>query len=230
MKNITKHIIASGGGGFGSNKNDLALERHILKLTDKAQPNICFLPQASKEDSSYIVRFYETFLQLGAIPSHVSLFGSVSNAWKEQLLNQDIIYVGGGNTKSMIALWQAWKVDETLQQAYEKGVILCGVSAGAICWFKEGVTDSTKPLGVVTGLGILPGSLCPHFDTEKKRPQAYQNYMKNNLITPGIALEDNTSAHFVDGRLFTILTTNKRKKSYTVTMDKQRPLSTTLIR
>jgi len=103
------------------------------------------------------------------VPSWTSLFGIVKPGWREHLLAQDIIYVGGGNTRSMICLWREWGADEVLREAYEAGILLCGVSAGAICWFEQGVTDSVWPLGVLPCLGLLPGSCCPHYDSEAER-------------------------------------------------------------
>ena len=140
-----KQIIAIGGGGFGHYASTL-LNQYILKQAGKPSPKICFLPQASAESKDYIVNFYETFSRLGAQPSWISLFGRVEPSWEEHLLSQDIIYVGGGNTRSMLALWREWGIDAVLREAYERGIILSGTSAGAICWFEQGITDSGPAL------------------------------------------------------------------------------------
>src|SRR3990167_9390760 len=161
-----KQIIAIGGGGFGRAERDLKIEKYLLSQTKKTCPKICFLPQASHESEEYIVKFFETFIQLQAEPSYISLFGRVKASWKQHLLNQEVIYVGGGNTKSMLALWRAWNLDDVLLEAYHQGTILSGVSAGAICWFEQGITDSVWPLGTIEGLGLIEGSVCPHFDSE----------------------------------------------------------------
>lgn len=194
-----KQIIAIGGGGFTAPNSNLKIEKYLIAQTNKSNPRICFLPQASNEAPDYIVKFFETFTKLGTTPSWVSLFGRVESTWKQHLLNQDIIYVGGGNTKSMMALWQCWELDEVLRQAYNKGIILSGISAGAICWFEEGITDSVWPLGTVKGLGLVKGSVCPHFDTEVERQSIYRAKVNEGAIPPGIALEDNTAAHYIDG-------------------------------
>jgi len=129
-----KQIIAIGGGGFTDPSTEFKIEKYLLAQTGKTNPKICFLPQASNEAQGYVTKYYETFLALGAQPTWVSLFGRVEDSFREKLINADIIYVGGGNTKSMLALWQCWGVDQLLKQAYEKGTVLCGISAGAICW------------------------------------------------------------------------------------------------
>lgn len=220
-----KQIIVSGGGGFTRYDSTFSLEKYILAQTQNTQPKICFLPQASNEDAKYVTRFFETFLALGAQPSWVSLFGRVSDSWKEKILDADVVYVGGGNTKSMIALWKAWGVDEILREAYHKGVIMCGVSAGMICWFEQGITDSVWPLGVVDGLGFLQGSCCPHFDTEVERQDVYARNIASGKIQPGIALEDDVAAHYVDGELHKIIATMSGKKAFAITAQGQKELA-----
>ena len=125
-------IIASGGGGFGRTLETLPQERYILEQCGAERPKVAFLPQASCEDGGYVASFYEAFTRLGAEPTTVSLFGVVKPEWQERLLSQDVIYVGGGNTRSMLALWREWGVDQVLRQAWENGTILAGVSAGVI--------------------------------------------------------------------------------------------------
>lgn len=224
-----KQILAIGGGAFSAANSNLKLEKYLLKLTKKKNPKICFLPQASNESNEYILKFYQTFLQLGAEPSWCSLFGRVENTWKQHLLSQDIIYVGGGNTKSMMALWQAWEMDNVLKHAYEEGIILTGVSAGGICWFEEGITDSVWPLGIVQGLGILKGSFCPHFDSEVERPPVYRDKVKQLEIQPGIALEDGVAAHFIDGQLAHMLTGIEGKKAFRINVNDEVNIRTTLL-
>lgn len=220
-----KQIIVSGGGGFTRRGSPCALEKYILAQTKKEHPKICFLPQASNEDAKYVVKFFETFLALGAHPAWVSLFGSVQDSWREKILNADVVYVGGGNTKSMIALWKAWGVDTVLREAYNKGVVMAGVSAGMICWFEQGITDSVWPLGVVEGLGFLQGSCCPHFDTEVERQEVYKKNVASGKAMPGIALEDDVAAHYVDGELHKIIATAPNKKAFSITLQGQKELA-----
>ncbi len=224
-----KQIISIGGGGFSHNKSDLKLEKYILSQVQSSTPKICFLPQASREAQDYVVKFFDTFQSLGSIPSWVSLFGRVEDTWKEKLLNQDIIYVGGGNTKSMLALWKEWEVDVVLKEAYQKGILLAGVSAGAICWFEECVTDSVWPLGAIKGLGFLSGSCCPHFDTEPERAPAYREKVRQGEIVPGLALDDFTAAHFVDEQLKKVVTSSENSHAYWIGIDQDRPVDCILI-
>lgn len=223
---MKKQIIVSGGGGFMRRDSQHALERYIIAQAQKENPRICFLPQASNEDVGYVLKFTETFHRLGARPEWVSLFGRVEDAWKQKLRDADIIYVGGGNTKSMIALWKAWGVDELLREAYHKGTVMAGVSAGMICWFEQGITDSVWPLGVVEGLGFLKGSCCPHFDSEAERQDAYMSRVKSGEVVPGIALEDDAAAHYVDGELHAIVTIKPHKKAFKVTQEGLQELPT----
>ncbi|KTC65760.1 Peptidase E [Legionella adelaidensis] len=216
-----KQIIAIGGGGFGGQSVNLAIEKYLLLQTRKKNPSVGFLPQASNEAPEYIVRFYDTFLNLGARPFWISFFGKVEASWEERLLNADLIYVGGGNTRSMLALWKEWGVDRVLLQAYNQGTVLAGVSAGAICWFEQGITDSVWPLGMINGLGFLSGSVCPHFDSELERSPVYREKIKKNEILPGIALEDYTAAHYKNGQLFQVIKSEAHKKAWLLARDKE---------
>lgn len=217
-----QQIIAIGGGTFGgiefgaTQTENTKMERYLIEQTQQQNPKVCFLPQASVEDKSYVVRFYETFSWLGAKPSWISLFGRVEKTWKEKLLAQDLIFVGGGNTRSMLALWREWGLDQVLKEAYQQGTVLAGVSAGAICWFEECITDSVWPLGALKGLGFLKGSCCPHYDSEPERRPTFLSKVKAGEVIPGIALEDNTGAHYVAGTLKTVVSTKENKKAYLV--------------
>lgn len=227
-----RQIIAIGGGGFKrSSSDDRAADmgHYLLAQTGKKNPKVCFLAQASNESKEYTVWFYRTFSALGAKPSDISLFGRVEPQWKQQLLEQDLIYVGGGNTRSMLALWREWGVDVVLRQAYEKGIVLAGVSAGAICWFEQCVTDSVWPLGALNGLGILSGSCCPHYDSEPERRPAYIGFTKKGTVSAGIALEDDTAAHYVDGVLKNVVTTKAGKKAFTVANGIEQALNTIFV-
>lgn len=225
---MNKHIFIMGGGGF-TRDSSLKLEKYLLSLSSKQNPKIALLPQASSESREYIVKFYDSFLSLGAVPSWVSLFGSVKPEWKELLLQQDIIYVGGGNTRSMLALWREWGVDEVLRQAYEKGIILAGLSAGMICWFEKGITDSVKPLGVVSGLGFLSGTGCPHYDTEPERQDVFKQAVATGQVPSGYALYDDTGVHFVDGVLHKAVKTKTGKKVKFIDVDSERTIETYLL-
>lgn len=209
---MAQHIIAIGGGGL----EDTIMLQYVLDLSGKERPKICFLPQASAEDKGYVAGFYDIFTKLGAEPSWQSLYGSVPQNWQEHILAQDIIYVGGGNTKSMLALWRDWGMDKVLKQALGNGTILSGVSAGAICWFEECVTDSLMPLASIKGLGWLKGSACPHYDGEADRRPTVQRMIKEGEIIAGLALDNNSAAHYIDGEFHKIITTRKEAQAYLV--------------
>ena len=221
-----KQIIAIGGARAydGASPHKRLMERYILAQTKKEHPKICFLLQASCEDKGYLLKLYDIFLKLGAQPTSISLFGSVDNSLEQKILENDIIYVGGGNTRSMIALWKEWNIDKILLKAYEQGIVLAGISAGAICWFEQCITDSVSPLGVLQGLQFLKGSCCPHYDSEKERRPAFQNYLKQGRIMPGIALEDDVAAHFINGSLHKVISTRLSGKGYAVSAENEEVL------
>jgi len=148
----------------------------------------------------YITKFYEAFGER-AQATHLGLFGRPRPDMAAVLTGQDIIYVGGGNTANMLAVWRVHGVDRMLREAWEHGVILTGVSAGMICWFEAGVTDSFGPLAALRdGLGFLPGSACPHYDGEKDRRPTYHGLVRARFPA-GYAADDGAALHFVDTRL-----------------------------
>tara|TARA_X000001036_G_scaffold96508_1_gene89283 strand:+ start:523 stop:1218 length:696 start_codon:yes stop_codon:yes gene_type:complete len=198
---MNKQIIAIGGGGFGRNPNHRLIENYILKQSDKETPNILFIPTASAEDKSYIVNFYACFSKLNCRPRHINLFERTPRL--EGLFNKaDIIYVGGGNTKSMLAVWREWKIDKLLLKAYKQGTILSGVSAGAICWFDKGVTDSwASNLNLLDCLGFLEGNCCPHYNSEKDRRPSVQNFIEKRKLESIYAIDDGAAVHFINGEV-----------------------------
>ena len=200
-----KHIIAIGGGGFGRNPKHNKIEKYILEQTGKETPNILFLPTASAEDKNYIVNFYTCFSRLNCEPNHITLFERTPRL--DGIINKaDVIYVGGGNTKSMLAVWRGWKIDKLLLKAYNKGKILCGVSAGAICWFEQGITDSwASNLNVMGCLGFLPGMCCPHYQEELDRRPSVHEFIKKEESIPGYAVDGGAAVHFKEGDYFASL-------------------------
>src|SRR5690606_24677021 len=133
-----RQIIAMGGGGFSMEPDNTLLDEYILCQSKAKKPNICFIPTASGDSDGYIQRFYNFFEKKECKPFHLSLFKGHTDRIEEFILSHDIIYVGGGNTRNMLVLWREWGVDKFLRKAYENGVLLCGISAGSICWFEEG--------------------------------------------------------------------------------------------
>ncbi len=196
------HIIAIGGGGFGRNPNHRKIEKYILELTGKGKPNVVFFPTASAENQAYIIQFYKCFTKMSCEPSHVTFFQRTPRL--DSIINKaDVIYVGGGNTKSMLAVWQEWKLDKLLLKAYNNGKILCGVSAGAICWFEQGITDSwASNLNVMDCLGFLPEMACPHYQEEKDRRPDVHKMLKQGKCGPGWAIDGGAAIHFKNGKYY----------------------------
>jgi dipeptidase E len=175
---------------------DSALSDFVLGLAGRARPRMCYLPTAGAERDQAIVSFFETFASR-AEPSVLRLFGVPRAGIREFLLDQDVIWVSGGNTANLLAIWRVHGVDEALREAWQAGAVLAGWSAGAICWFEAGVTDSFGPelARLDDGLGFLRGSFCPHYDSEAERRGTYQRLVAEGLPA-GYAAEDGVALHF----------------------------------
>src|SRR5262244_2158486 len=214
MSDRQRQIIAIGGGGFYRDPENLGLERYILEQTSSAGKRVAFVPTASAEPDSYLVSFYTVFLRLGCRPSHLSFFKRTPDL-RNYLLSQDVIFVGGGNTKSMLVVWREWGVPEILREAWESGIVLTGVSAGAICWFEQGVTDSwAGELLPLDCLGFLPGSCCPHYDGEAERRPSYHRLLLGRSILPGIAIDDGVGVHFLGTAPHRVVTPREKASAY----------------
>jgi len=208
-------IIALGGGGFSMEPDNLALDEYIIRQSGQLRARVCFLAQASGESLDYTVRFYRAFSRLGCQPTHLSLFACPPQDAAALLLAQDVIYVGGGNTKSMLALWQAWGLPAILRQACAQGTVLAGISAGANCWFEQSITDSAAPqLDVMPGLGFLPGSFCPHYDGEAERRPTFHRLLAEGRVQPGYAADDGAAFHFIDGALHQVASSRAAAHGY----------------
>ncbi|MFY0742352.1 Type 1 glutamine amidotransferase-like domain-containing protein [Solibacillus silvestris] len=216
-----RQIIAMGGGGFSMEPDNPLLDRYILKEAKTANPKICFLPTASGDSEQYISRFYSFFNDQNCDPSHLSLFNPPSRDLESFVLEKDILYVGGGNTKNLLALWKEWGLDSILRKAWEEGVILAGLSAGAICWFEQGVTDSYGDgLEPINCLGFLKGSNCPHYDGETERRPAYHKLLETNKLHSGIALDDGVAIHYKEKEIHKIVSSRPNAKAYSVSLEK----------
>ena len=227
-------IVAMGGGGFSMEPENPLLDRYILQLTGKEQPAVLFLGTASGDAHEYIDKFYAAFGALHCTPTHLSLFQPSTADPRSLLLGQDAIYVGGGNTKSMLALWREWGLDVMLREAWEQGVVLAGLSAGSICWFEEGTTDSIPgPLTRLACLGFLAGSNCPHYDGEAARRPTYQRMIAAGEMAPGYATDDGVGLHFSGTCLERIVSSRPRAQAYRVERvgdaAEETPLATTYL-
>jgi dipeptidase E len=181
------------------------LDEYVLSLTDAPRPRVCFLPTASGDADHYVVRFYRRFSPT-CEASHLSLFrrdqgtGGVEDDFATHLLAQDLIYVGGGNVVSMLGAWRAHGLDAILRKAWRRGVVLCGPSAGSLCWFAEALSAFHGAPRPVQGLGLLPYSNCVHYDAEPARREEYHRFVGDGM-RPGFAVEDGVALHFRATRL-----------------------------
>ena len=204
--NVTQaepQIIALGGFSEG---HTLALDAWVLGRARRPHgphgegPRVAFVPTASGDAQSYVERFYPAFTKLGAVPAHLPLFRRTPEL-RSFVLEQDVIYVGGGSTRSMLAVWREWGLPELLREAWQGGTVLAGISAGAICWFEQGVTDSSADsLEPIDCLGLLTGSCCPHYDGEAERRPSYHAMLAEGRIRAGIAIDNEAAVHFVGDR------------------------------
>ena len=212
----SKNIVAIGGGGFGRSLGSLEIEKYIISLISKKRPKICFIPTASGDNSLYKLNFYRAFSKLDCITSHIDFFSRTENL-EEKVLTQDIIYVGGGNTKSMLAVWKEWNLHNILQSAYEKGIVMSGVSAGAICWFDKGITDSfAKKLSIIDCLGIIKDVACPHFDEEQEREPYVYDVINKEIIKACICIEGGCALHIKNELEYSSVDFDNGKKCYRV--------------
>jgi peptidase E len=197
MSDERRHIVAFGGGGFSMESGNPLLDDYVLSLAPSARPRVCFLPSASGDADHYIVRFYRAFPASRCEPSHISLFRREQGAadFRAHLLSQDVIYVGGGSVLSLLGVWRAHGIDEILHEAWEAGIVLCGLSAGSLCWFAESVTGFHGAPQRVEGLGILPWSNTVHYEPDGERREAYRRFLLAGM-RPGYAAEDGTALHF----------------------------------
>lgn len=211
-------IVAMGGGGFSQTPDDLRLDAHILAMAARARPQVCFLPTASGDAEGYIDRFISAMTSLDARPSVLRLFKRNITDLRTFALSQDLIYVGGGNTANMLAVWRAHGLDTILRDAYQAGVLLCGLSAGMICWFEQSLTDSYGGLAALPdGLGLLPGSACPHFSDAPGRRNAFEEAVAAGSLQPGVACDNGAAVVYRDGQIEQVVVDRPEASAYTVT-------------
>lgn len=222
-----RQIIAMGGGGFSMEPENPLLDQYILAQANKIRPKICFVPTASGDADSYIEKFYDFFSQQECEPSHLSLFKPPTRDLERFVLEQDIIYVGGGNTKNLLVLWKEWGLDRILKKAWEQGIVLAGLSAGSICWYEEGVTDSYgDKLEPLQALGFLKGSHCPHYDGEAERRPSYRQFVDQGTLGTGVAADDGAAIHYIDEQIKYVVSSRPQAKAYRVSKDGEEELAT----
>ena len=209
-----RQIVALGGGGFTEEPDNPALDDYVLAASGRARPRVCFLATAGGDSPSYTVKFYNSFSGGHCEPSHLALFNRTVDDARALLLAQDVIYVGGGNTVNLLAVWRAQGIDAILREAWERGIVLAGLCAGSMCWFEGGVTASfgRRLTSLHDGLGFLPGSNCPHY---RHRRDAYAAAVRGGLPS-GLAADDGVALHFVDRRLAAVVASRPERRAYRV--------------
>lgn len=221
-------IVAFGGGGFSMEAGNPLLDDYVLDcIPDRPdRPKVCFLPTASGDADHYVVRFYRHFA-CSTEASHVSLFrrdrGAVAGDVAEHLLEQDLIYVGGGNVVSLLGTWRAHGLDEALAEAHRRGVVLCGLSAGSLCWFAESLSAFHGAPRRVDGLGLLPYSNCVHYDAEPQRREEYLRFVGDGM-RPGYAADDSAALHFEGTELARVVSSRPGRRAFLVDDGGEQPL------
>jgi peptidase E len=223
-----KQIVAIGGLSW-IDEERRKVEDYFLAVADGRRPRVLFVPTAVADDAEATLRVYD---QLGdrTQVSHLSFFPWPPSDLRELVLDQDVVFVSGGNTANMLAIWRVHGLDRVLREAWQAGVVLAGASAGMICWFEAGVTDSFGPQleGMRDGLGFLSGSACPHYDGEELRRPRYRELVASGF-PPGIAADDGVGLHFEGTELAEVVTVREGARAYVVEPDGERPLDARLI-
>jgi dipeptidase E len=220
-----RRIIAIGGGGFLMERTTSQLDEYFVSATNVRRPRVCFISTAAGDPELMIARYYKAFSKLGCRTSHLSFFRKPSrnaialNRFEKDLLAQDAIYVGGGNTRSMLAVWRDWGLDRILRKSWQSGVLLGGMSAGAICWFEYGATDSLLGPGrssPLRCLGFLPGSCSPHFDGEPHRRADFRRLISEGELPPGIGIDDGAAVLFNGPSIVEVVSNRSGATAYRV--------------
>jgi dipeptidase E len=222
---MTRRIVAIGGGGFLMERRTSLLDEFFVRTTGTRRPRVCFISTAAGDPEEMLAKYYKAFSRLGCRPSHLAFFrkprrGSVPlQQIERRLLAQDAIYVGGGNTRSMLAVWREWGLDQILKKAWNSGVLLGGMSAGAICWFKYGATDSVLGPGrssALSCLGFLPGSCSPHFDGEPHRRSDFRRLISRGKLPSGIGIDDGVAVLYRNRTIAEVVSSRAGATAYRV--------------
>ena len=212
MPSIEKKIIAIGGGGF-THQADESLDQFVVDQSKKTNNKIGFLATASNDDKKKISLFYKRFENTESELSHFNLTSDV-NGFSKWILNQDIVYIGGGNTKFMLEIWKNNMLENIFKKAYESGIILSGVSAGAVCWFEWILSDSVSPgFKPLKGINLISGSCTPH-SSNIERINQFQQDIKNGKLPHGIAIDDGVAVVFIDGKPTEVYSARNNHEAY----------------
>lgn len=214
-----RQIIALGGGGFSSEPDNLLLDEYILKQTGKIKPKILFLPTAGGDHQDYIDKFYNFYNRINCIPSHISLTKEKRSYRKleEIVLAQDVIFVGGGSPYYLMKVWRKHGMDKMIKKAYQQGIALSGMSAGAICWFIDGFRNPRDDVYYrIKCMGLLEGSCCPHYDSNPELRKQYKKMISQNILDNGYGVEDGVALHFINEELKFTVSSNTNNKAHIV--------------
>lgn len=211
-------IFAMGGGGFTMEPENPALDDYILSLANKPVPKVLFLPTASGDPNEHIHKFMGAFSHKMCEPEHLSLFrlGSHPVDLEELLFSQDIIYAGGGSMRNLLAIWRVHELDRILRECWERGIVLAGLSAGAMCWMEWGVTKSGGRPEPCQGMGMLPGSLTVHYDGEADRRPAYLQAVADGTLPAGYAADDGVGLLFRERELVDVVSSRPAGRAFRV--------------
>jgi dipeptidase E len=212
------HLVTLGGGGFSMEPENPLLDEYILSLARRERPRVCFVGTASGDAITYVASFYRAFARLGADPVDLPLFGRERYDLRRFVLDQDVVYVGGGSTANLLAVWRLHGLDAILREALGAGAVLCGVSAGMNCWFQASTTDSFGPdiAPLHDGLGFIAGSACPHYDGEPQRRPVYRRLVDDGF-PPGWAADDGAALRFdAAGRFVEAVASRPQARAYRV--------------
>jgi dipeptidase E len=215
---VTRTIFAMGGGGFTADPSNPALDDYILSLARRREPRILFLPTASGDPNAQIAAFRAAFGGGACRPRHLSLFRLEHEPedLRALILAQDIVYVGGGSMRNMLAIWREHGLDLILREAWDAGVVLAGLSAGGMCWFEHGITCSTGRPAPVRGLGFLPGSLSVHYDGDPTRRPVFLDAVARGAMPDGFGADDGVGLLFEDRALVRIVSARPDARAYRV--------------
>ncbi|MGA9748976.1 MAG: peptidase E [Nocardioides sp.] len=211
-----RRIFALGGGGFSMEPDNPVLDDYLLSLAGAARPKVCFVPTASGDANDYVAKFEEALADR-AQTSVLRLFTREHADLRSFVSSQDIVYVGGGSTANLLAVWRVHGLPDILAEAADNGTVLAGISAGMNCWFEASVTDSFGPNldRLDDGLGFVPGSACPHYDGEELRAGTYRDLVADGFPS-GYAADDGCGLLFEDGELADVVTSRPGADGYRV--------------
>src|SRR4051794_38540382 len=215
-------IVAMGGGDFSVDSGNPLLSEFVLSQARAARPRVCFVPTAAGDAEGYVAAFYRAFSGLDCRATDLQLFERRIADLRSFVLAQDVLYVGGGSTANLLAVWRVHGLDRLMAEAWEQGAVLCGVSAGMNCWFAESVTDSydlARLAALKDGLGLLPGSACPHYDGEAERRPTFRRLVAAGELAGGWAADDGAALVFRGTELAEVVASRPRAAGYRVERD-----------